>query len=109
MTTTYKSRPEIVSPAAWQSALDQHLLKEKELTRARDALNAERRKLPMVKVAKHYSLKGENGQAKTAFVCLWIMLNILRFVDHPDRFWVTSLETLQQGLNLFLFRNRHYF
>jgi predicted dithiol-disulfide oxidoreductase (DUF899 family) len=34
--------PKVVSPAEWQEALDKLLIKEKELTRLRDALNAER-------------------------------------------------------------------
>ena len=61
MATDKQPLPEVVSSEQWKAALDQLLVKEKELTRARDALNAERRKLPMVKVAKHYTLQGENG------------------------------------------------
>ncbi len=53
--------PEIVSDDQWQDALDQLLVKEKELTRARDALNAERRKLPIRKLQKAYTLQGPNG------------------------------------------------
>ncbi|MEP4390843.1 DUF899 family protein, partial [Marinobacter sp.] len=63
MATDKQPLPEVVSSEQWKTALDQLLVKEKELTRARDALNAERRKLPMVKVAKHYTLQGENGAA----------------------------------------------
>ncbi|MGO1718477.1 MAG: DUF899 domain-containing protein, partial [Halomonas sp.] len=49
---------------AWEAALGQLLTKEKELTRARDALNAERRKLPMVKMEKKsYAFQGDNGPA----------------------------------------------
>ena len=61
MATSKQPLPEVVSADQWKTALDQLLVKEKELTRARDALNAERRRLPMVKVAKHYTLQGENG------------------------------------------------
>lgn len=61
MATTKQSLPAVVSSEEWQAALDQLLIKEKELTRARDALNAERRRLPMVKVAKHYTFQSENG------------------------------------------------
>ncbi|WP_116364507.1 DUF899 domain-containing protein [Parahaliea mediterranea] len=53
--------PKSVSAAEWQTALDQLLIKEKELTRARDALNAERRRLPMVKVGKPYTFQGAKG------------------------------------------------
>ena len=38
--------PPIVSPAAWDAARQQLLVKEKQLTRARDALAAERRRMP---------------------------------------------------------------
>jgi predicted dithiol-disulfide oxidoreductase (DUF899 family) len=38
--------PPIVSPEDWRAAREQLLIKEKELTRARDALAAERRRMP---------------------------------------------------------------
>ena len=38
--------PPIVSPQEWEAAREQLLVKEKELTRARDALAAERRRMP---------------------------------------------------------------
>ena len=38
--------PPIVSPEEWEAARQQLLVKEKELTRARDALAAERRRMP---------------------------------------------------------------
>lgn len=63
MTTNKQPLPEVVSSEEWKVALDQLLIKEKELTRARDAVNAERRRLPMVKVAKDYTFQGENGKA----------------------------------------------
>jgi predicted dithiol-disulfide oxidoreductase (DUF899 family) len=48
------NRPKVVSEAQWQVARDELLVKEKEATRARDALTAERRRrLPMVRVALH--------------------------------------------------------
>ena len=40
------NRPKIVSPQEWEAARQQLLVKEKELTRARDALAAERRRMP---------------------------------------------------------------
>ncbi|MDN3558917.1 DUF899 domain-containing protein [Vreelandella neptunia] len=61
MATTKQPLPSIVSSEEWKSALDKLLIKEKELTRARDALSAERRKLPMVKVAKSYEFHGDGG------------------------------------------------
>ena len=38
--------PPVVSPEAWEAARQQMLVKEKALTRARDALAAERRRMP---------------------------------------------------------------
>lgn len=63
MATTKQPLPSIVSSQEWELALEQLLIKEKALTRARDALNAERRKLPMVKVEKGYDFHGVNGTA----------------------------------------------
>jgi len=53
--------PEIVSSERWLAARTELLAREKELTRARDALNADRRRLPMVKVEKDYVLEGPHG------------------------------------------------
>lgn len=53
--------PDIVSAEQWQAAAQQFLAKEKALTRARDALNAERRRLPMVKIEKAYTFDGPSG------------------------------------------------
>jgi predicted dithiol-disulfide oxidoreductase (DUF899 family) len=55
--------PPIVSPGTWEAALDQLLVKEKELTRARDALAAARRRMPWVAVAKEYEFDGPDGRA----------------------------------------------
>ena len=51
----------IVSMTEWQAAQDALLAKEKEATRARDALAAERRKLPMVRIDKDYAFDGPAG------------------------------------------------
>jgi predicted dithiol-disulfide oxidoreductase (DUF899 family) len=55
--------PPIVSPHEWEAAREQLLVKEKELTRARDALAAERRRMPWVAVEKDYRFEGANGPA----------------------------------------------
>jgi predicted dithiol-disulfide oxidoreductase (DUF899 family) len=46
--------PPIVSPQEWEAARQQLLVKEKDLTRARDALAAERRRMPWLAVEKEY-------------------------------------------------------
>jgi predicted dithiol-disulfide oxidoreductase (DUF899 family) len=55
--------PRVVSPAEWQAAREELLVKEKEATRARDALAAERRRLPRMRVDKHYVVEGPHGEA----------------------------------------------
>jgi predicted dithiol-disulfide oxidoreductase (DUF899 family) len=54
--------PQIVSEAEWQVAADALRAKEKELTHARDALAAERRRLPMVRVENDYVFTGSKGE-----------------------------------------------
>ena len=58
--------PRIVSRAEWLAARKQHLLKEKELTRLRDRLSAERRALPWVRVDKTYTFDTPGGKATLA-------------------------------------------
>jgi predicted dithiol-disulfide oxidoreductase (DUF899 family) len=55
--------PPIVSPAEWEAARRQLLVKEKELTRARDALAADRRRMPWMAVDKDYKFDGPKGNA----------------------------------------------
>src|SRR6266404_8484663 len=56
----------VVSQADWLVARKQLLSKEKESTRQRDALNAERRTLPWVKVEKQYVFDGPSGKVSLA-------------------------------------------
>jgi predicted dithiol-disulfide oxidoreductase (DUF899 family) len=60
----HKRLPRVVSPAEWQVARDKLLRKEKAQTRARDALAAERRRFPMVKIDKNYVFEGSDGKAR---------------------------------------------
>jgi predicted dithiol-disulfide oxidoreductase (DUF899 family) len=55
--------PHVVSQGEWEAAREKLLVKEKEATRARDALAAERRRLPMVQIAKDYVFEGPDGKA----------------------------------------------
>jgi predicted dithiol-disulfide oxidoreductase (DUF899 family) len=61
---TSKKLPPIVSAAEWQTAHEALLAKEKAATRARDALAAERRRQPMVRIDKDYVFAGEGGPAR---------------------------------------------
>src|ERR1700732_4376932 len=57
------NRSRIVSPQEWDAARQQLLVKEKDLTRARDALAAERRRMPWMAVEKEYEFDGPEGKA----------------------------------------------
>lgn len=63
---TSSSLPRIVSPSEWLDARRQLLAREKELTRLQDAVAAERRQLPRVKIEKNYRFEGEHGPATLA-------------------------------------------
>ncbi|MEN3321092.1 MAG: hypothetical protein V7643_4494 [Mycobacterium sp.] len=54
--------PPIVSPQEWDAALQRMRVKEKEQFRARDALAAERRRMPWVAVEKQYEFVGPDGR-----------------------------------------------
>src|SRR6187401_870424 len=51
----------VVSAQEWDAAREQLLVKEKALTRARDALAAERRRMPWFAVEKEYAFAGPDG------------------------------------------------
>jgi predicted dithiol-disulfide oxidoreductase (DUF899 family) len=57
------SLPPVVSESEWQAAHEQLLAKEKEATRAGDALAAERRRQPMARIDKEYVFEGPEGSA----------------------------------------------
>ncbi|UJA21109.1 DUF899 domain-containing protein [Thermoleophilia bacterium SCSIO 60948] len=58
--------PEVVSPADWERSRTELLVAEKELTRARDALAAKRRRMPMVRVERDYEFEGPEGRVGLA-------------------------------------------
>jgi predicted dithiol-disulfide oxidoreductase (DUF899 family) len=55
--------PPIVAPNAWEAARQEMLVKEKAHMRARDALAAERRRMPWMAVEKAYEFEGPRGKA----------------------------------------------
>ena len=57
------NNPPIVTPEEWTAAREQMLVKEKEMTRARDSLAAARRRMPWMAVDKEYRFEGPNGPA----------------------------------------------
>jgi len=54
--------PPVVSREAWEAAREQMLVKEKAFTKARDALAAERRRMPWMAVEKAYQFEGPQGK-----------------------------------------------
>lgn len=57
---------EVVSRSEWVEARKRLLAKEKEFTRMRDQLSAERRALPWVRIDKDYAFDGPNGRETLA-------------------------------------------
>jgi len=55
--------PPIVSAQEWEAARQKLLIKEKAVTRSRDALAAERRRMPWLAVDKKYTFDGPKGEA----------------------------------------------
>jgi predicted dithiol-disulfide oxidoreductase (DUF899 family) len=57
------NKPEVVSRETWLAARKTLLAKERAFSRERDALAAERRTLPMVKIDKPYAFEGPGGRS----------------------------------------------
>src|SRR6202047_4885108 len=57
-----KKAPPIVSYQEWEAARQELLVKEKAFTRSRDALAAERRRMPWLSVDKKYEFDGPKGK-----------------------------------------------
>src|SRR5207253_458507 len=54
--------PPIVTPQEWEAARQRLLVQEKELTHARDAMAAQRRRMPWMAVGKQYEFDGPGGR-----------------------------------------------
>ncbi len=63
--------PPVVAPQAWEAARKQLLVKEKAQTRARDALAAERRRMPWMAVETAYAFEGPAGKADASLLDLF--------------------------------------
>jgi predicted dithiol-disulfide oxidoreductase (DUF899 family) len=77
--------PQIVSRDEWLAARKAFLAREKEFTRQQDRLNAERRRLPMVRIEKEYVFEGSNS--KTSLLDLFEVrrqLILYHFMFGPD-------------------------
>ena len=90
--------PEVVSREQWLEARLRLLEQEKELTRARDALNAERRRLPMVRMEKEYTFDGQGGQVTlTELFGDRMQLIIWHIMFGPD--WDAACPTCTNFMN----------
>jgi predicted dithiol-disulfide oxidoreductase (DUF899 family) len=77
--------PPVVSAEEWKAAREELLVKEKELTRARDALAAERRRMPRLAVEKEYRFGGPDGPLSLADLFAGRrQLIVYRFFFDPD-------------------------
>jgi predicted dithiol-disulfide oxidoreductase (DUF899 family) len=92
------SLPEVVTRDQWLAARQELLATEKEFTRQRDALNAQRRRLPMTVVEKDYRFEGPDGEARLADLfdgCSQLIIQHVMF--GPD--WETICPGCNASLN----------
>lgn len=81
----YTAFPPIVSRGEWQAARDTLLAKEKAHTRAKDAISAERRRLPMVKIDADCRFDGPEGEVSLLDLFEGRrQLIVQHFMFHPD-------------------------
>jgi predicted dithiol-disulfide oxidoreductase (DUF899 family) len=92
------SLPQIVSRDAWLSARTALLEQEKEMTRARDALSAARRELPMVEITEDYRFTGPHGEVGLADLFDGRrQLLIYHFMFAPD--WEDGCPSCSAGID----------
>jgi predicted dithiol-disulfide oxidoreductase (DUF899 family) len=78
-------QPTTVSRTEWTAARKRLLAQEKEFNRQRDALSAERRKLPMVAIEKEYAFQGPEGRRTLADLFAGQrQLLVYHFMFEPD-------------------------
>lgn len=110
MKTKKVALPEIVSREAWLDARIKLLEKEKELTRQRDELNAERRRLPMVRVEKEYVFEGPDGKVGLLDLFegrLQLLVHHFMWFDEPDTFCHGCSLEANQNYNAAFFKEMH--
>jgi predicted dithiol-disulfide oxidoreductase (DUF899 family) len=90
--------PEVVSRDEWLAARKSLLAREKEAVRARDALNAQRRMLPMVRVEQKYEFEGPGGTVGLADLFDGRRQLIVQHVMfHPD--WDKACQSCTAGVD----------
>jgi predicted dithiol-disulfide oxidoreductase (DUF899 family) len=107
--TTMENLPAVVSRDEWLAARKELLVDEKELTRARDRVNADRRRLPMVRIDKPYTLEGANGpvglldlfEGRPQLVMHHFMWNFdidANGTEHPRDYGCSSCSSAADGI-----------
>jgi len=91
------SLPKVVSRAEWLTARKDLLEQEKELQRRRDALSAERRRLPMVEIDKDYVFTGPGGEEKSLLELFEgrLQLILVHFMFAPE--WENGCPSCTAG------------
>jgi predicted dithiol-disulfide oxidoreductase (DUF899 family) len=96
MTQLTANLPDVVSHEEWLAARTELLAREKEFTRLRDALVADRRRLPMVEITKEYEFEGPEGKVGLADLFQGRrQLTIGHFMFHPD--WDAGCPSCSAG------------
>ncbi|HEU4882285.1 MAG TPA: DUF899 domain-containing protein [Longimicrobium sp.] len=96
MTQIAENLPRVVSRDEWLAARVALLQREKELTKLRDALVADRRRLPMVRIEKEYIFEGPEGKATLLDLFAGrSQLMVGHFMFHPD--WVDGCPSCSAG------------
>lgn len=99
---------QVVSKEAWLEARQALLAKEKEFTKLRDQLSAERRQLPWVKVDKNYLFESNDGAVSLAELFNGrSQLLVYHFMYGPDweegcpscSFWADNYDGTEIHLN----------
>jgi predicted dithiol-disulfide oxidoreductase (DUF899 family) len=92
------SLPKIVDREEWRAARRDLLAKEKDLTKQRDALNVERRSLPMVEISKDYTFDGPNGAVRLIDIFEdRPQLIVYHFMFHPE--WEDGCPSCTAGID----------
>src|SRR5690349_8859291 len=92
------SLPKIATRDEWLAARKELLAKEKDLTGKRDALNIDRRNLPMVAVDKDYELDGPAGAVRLIDIFEGRrQLIIYHFMFHPE--WDDGCPSCTAGID----------
>ncbi|HEV2885304.1 MAG TPA: DUF899 domain-containing protein [Jatrophihabitans sp.] len=96
--------PQVVTREEWVIRRKELLAKEKQLTRSIDAVNADRRRLPMVRIDKPYRFEGAQGQVGLAELfdgCRQLIVQHVMWLFEPDvgcPSCSASLDEISEGM-----------